>query len=789
MSQIMKNKISRLTFCLSLLSSFAYSQSPAKLLQTLSQSKPDTNRIHLLLQLGDYYKPDIINSFNVSSGKIALNYYTRALNLSGQLHSQHLLNQSLLSIAQCYIRSVNWDMANKYYSKVTAYYHQTGDLRHEADTWGELGDPSWLTTESACNQFLNVHKKALSLYRIQKNELAAIGQMNQLADAYVYNGKLDSAENELIQVLYSYKAVQYKKLYETYFRLSRVYKTKGNLSSQLFYLLEMIKNFGQFGSKPEGVNYYYQMAGFYKDWGMYDKAFDWALKAVEADEKYNSYSYYYDYSKQVVEILLLLQKNKEALAFLDKTIKKHAPANSLEQCYADQYFGDCYSALGQLQKAGLYYQKAMAEWNSYITTTHDYSVYEDVWIHQKLGDFYFKTGDYKRSAFYFNQLKSIPINKVKPAVIGKLYLSIFRTDSALHNYVPAINHYQLYKKLNDTLFNTAKSGQIAEMQTKYETGQKVQAIKLLKSESKSQHAELKSLNLERNITFAGIAMLLVTGAIAYRGYRIKQRSIVQLRAKQQEINRQNLALQSLVEEKDGLLVEKDDLLHEKDSLLQEKDSLIGDKDWLLKEVHHRVKNNLQIVMSLLNTQSAFLENLDAISALRESQNRVQSIALIHQKLYMSDKAASIHMRAYINDLLLYLTDSYRTSKRRIRFVQTVDDINIDISQAVPLGLILNEAITNAIKYAFEPAGGEIFIGFGRSGDDMLMLTIADNGRGIPEALVMGKKTSLGMKIMRIFSKQLNGSYTITNTSGVTVSLEFPEDKLMNSLYRENVYKN
>ena len=129
--------------------------------------------------------------------------------------------------------------------------------------------------------------------------------------------------------------------------------------------------------------------------------------------------------------------------------------------------------------------------------------------------------------------------------------------------------------------------------------------------------------------------------------------------------------------------------------------LLKDKEWLIKEVHHRVKNNLQMVISLLNSQSIYLNDEAAVVAIQESQRRMHAMSLIHQKLYQSENVGVIDMRAYINEFISYLKDIFETGSS-IRFEQDVDPIKLDVGQAVPVGLILNEVITNSIKYAFVP---------------------------------------------------------------------------------------
>jgi two-component sensor histidine kinase len=177
----------------------------------------------------------------------------------------------------------------------------------------------------------------------------------------------------------------------------------------------------------------------------------------------------------------------------------------------------------------------------------------------------------------------------------------------------AIGHYQQYQVSRDSLFNEKKSNQLLGFQVRYETQQKEQALQLkeknialLTRKSQVQQARLGQRQTLRNALLAGVAMLVLLLTLGYNRYRLKQRSNRQLEARQAEIDHKNAALEALVLE----------------------------KEWLLKEIHHRVKNNLQVVMSLLNLQASSLPEGAALSAIQESQHRVQAMALIHQKLYV-----------------------------------------------------------------------------------------------------------------------------------------------------------
>jgi len=199
---------------------------------------------------------------------------------------------------------------------------------------------------------------------------------------------------------------------------------------------------------------------------------------------------------------------------------------------------------------------------------------------------------------------------------------------------------------------------------------------------------------------------------------------------------------------------------------------LDEKEWLLKEIHHRVKNNLQIVMSLLNSQSAYIDNELALTAIHDSQHRVHAMSLIHQKLYNSENLSSIDMSIYVRELVAYLTDSFNTGQR-VRFELAIDPVEMDVSEAVPLGLILNEAITNSIKYAFpDNRNGVISISLSNSSPYQYLLVISDNGIGMPLYFNSRKTGSLGMGLMHGLSEDLNGNFSIENSDGTVIKISF-----------------
>jgi PAS domain S-box-containing protein len=212
---------------------------------------------------------------------------------------------------------------------------------------------------------------------------------------------------------------------------------------------------------------------------------------------------------------------------------------------------------------------------------------------------------------------------------------------------------------------------------------------------------------------------------------------------------------------------------------QEIKASLREKEILLKEIHHRVKNNLQIISSLLNMQSREIKDTHMIKLFRESQNRVKSMAIIHHKLYENEDITNVDFNSYIRSLSNHLFHSFKVDSGKIRLLLEVDDFILDVTQAIPLGLIINEIISNSIKYAFpENMTGEIRIKAERSSNGLCNLIISDNGIGIKKGL---KKTnSMGINLIDIFVNQIHGNLDLDTSKGVTykISFQVPSNKTL-----------
>jgi two-component sensor histidine kinase len=241
-------------------------------------------------------------------------------------------------------------------------------------------------------------------------------------------------------------------------------------------------------------------------------------------------------------------------------------------------------------------------------------------------------------------------------------------------------------------------------------------------------------------------MLGILGTVLYKRYRDKSKNMDLLLLKNNQIEEQQLVIQEA----------------------------LNQKETLLKEIHHRVKNNLQIITSLLNLQSKKITDENVLASINEGKNRVEAMSLIHQNLYQSENLTSINMRNYFQQLATHLSTSFSQPNRRIGYKILVDNVLFDIDTAIPVGLIVNELVSNSYKHAFENRTvGNISIGLKQSDDENYNLVVEDDGTGIN--LDKSTNSSLGLKLVNsLGTKQLKGDIDISNDRGTKVSITFKE---------------
>lgn len=230
-------------------------------------------------------------------------------------------------------------------------------------------------------------------------------------------------------------------------------------------------------------------------------------------------------------------------------------------------------------------------------------------------------------------------------------------------------------------------------------------------------------------------------------------------------------------DKDGKLLGAVATMHDvtdNKSMVETLESALGEKTVLLKEVHHRVKNNLQIVCSLLNLQAVRTKVPEAVEALTDTGNRVRSMALLHEALYQSENIAKVHFGNYVENVCRHLLRSHGARALGVHVEQQIADIALDLDHAVSCGLIINELVTNALKHAFpDGRAGRIVVSLEPSGEGRVKLAVADDGIGLPAAFDPQKAETLGHQLIRMLVDKLDGSLEIQRHAGTQFRIDFP----------------
>jgi two-component sensor histidine kinase len=213
---------------------------------------------------------------------------------------------------------------------------------------------------------------------------------------------------------------------------------------------------------------------------------------------------------------------------------------------------------------------------------------------------------------------------------------------------------------------------------------------------------------------------------------------------------------------------------------------LAEKQALLQEIHHRVKNNLQVITSLLSIQSSRIDNPEISAVLADTENRVRAIAALHETLYSSQDLASIEFGSYLQQLVRDLVSFYTVDQKRLNVIVTAEDLVVDIGQAIPLGLIVNELVTNALKHAFpegrqgsvevklEYVHSSIDVSKGQTLDQGLgQLGVKDDGVGLPADLKIDEARSMGLHLVNVLTEQLHGTLEVDRSGGTAVVIKFP----------------
>lgn len=778
----MIKKLIILIFCISFLSPvFAQTKQGAdenrELSSSIASSKPTTKQVDELVKRCYEYierpgekKPDIDTAFGLAS---------KAQQLSKALRYDKGYNDALL--AQAYAHIEEGDTRGAHLLVPLAHDTTKARILLELEGRHYHGDQVTQSNDSAKICAL----KALSYLKPQKYPDIETEARTEIMLLSIVMGDDKMVEEQYAQALQLKGKASIELMILMYHSLSIIYYNKGNLSQAMRFGLEGL-HYSEQTNRFMIERMYSILGTIYRNQKEPEKSLEMFEKATAINKANKQIDRVWIAVDWMANILSELKRPEEALRLVYNTEKEVGFSTAMDKAFYYRAIGRVNQERGNTEESNKAFFALAKHVDEKKITEHNTIDY--------LCKFFYRIKDYDKSRYYIN--KALSAKNVGDAKKLSVLKTLFSIDSAMGNHEAALKTMLQVQVLQDTVRSVERDKNLKQLLLQYETEKKDKELQLQKQSIQllSRESELKAKDLEQtriellheaetgrqNRLFASISAAEKDMSIQLQKQNITllqkdadlKQSLISKASFTRDIMIGGAALLFVIL---LLLFNQYRLKQRNASALADKNKrlevLVNEKELLLKEVHHRVKNNLHTIISLLESQAHFLSD-DALTAIQKSQHRVYAMSLIHQKLYQHDNATSVQMDDYLNELLCYLEESFDLNGS-IRFEKNLEPIQLDISQAIPLGLILNEAITNSIKYAFpQQRGGIVSITLTQTANDMVHLSVSDNGIGLPAGWEQKLNQSLGVKLMKGLSEDIQASFNIGSEGGTRVSVEF-----------------
>ena len=480
--------------------------------------------------------------------------------------------------------------------------------------------------------------------------------------------------------------------------------------------------------------FYYKMGGSLDMLGKRDEAMTWFRKALDSGTA-DTHLFWYKALFYATTMLNDANRTRESIQLTDSVVRKFPPRTTWEKLQILYTKGMCYAIIKKADSANENFLAliTVAEANPSVDPLGEMS---DNYF--EIANYYIGEGEFKKARRAYKLALTHPR---KDRLFEFEHRSLlYKIDSAEGNFRSAMVNYLLYERVADFYTSMDQRKKLDDITIQRSAEKKDEDIKLLTQEQATQKIELHQKTIQRNILVAGSLMLLLIGVLVLRGIKLKQKTNRAAAVKNQELQR-----------------------------------LIAEKEWLVKEVHHRVKNNLQTVICLLESQARQVEH-NASQAIEITTARIYTMSLIHQHAYRANDTELIDMSAYLAEFIQHQKADLE-GRGTFEFKLKVQAIKLTFAQAIPLALIINEAVNNAVKHAYPTnSKGKITIEL-RGSSDTVVLRVIDEGVGFDQSLLEKPPSSSGLDLIRQFSNEIDGNLQILSKQGTSVEIVFNKHSL------------
>ncbi len=712
----------KITICVVFLMFFSilFSINTIDSLETALDTAVGKDKISILNKLSAAYK-----SIDAEMG---LECGFQALELAAKENDLKTKSTALNNIGNSYRVMRDYDSSIKYYHKALSLCRQINEKKSIANILNNIGHDYWFLGDLP--QSLHYYREALIIF-VELGDKKAIGlTYNNIGSVYSRLSNYSKALEYFLNALKIREEIKDQAISSTLNNLGNVFLRLNNYNKALENYLRALKLKEELKDKRAIASTLNNIGNVYLEKGNYEKALFYYDRALSINEELGN-------KKRIASTLNNIGIVYEYLNKSDLTMDFYSRSLKIKKEVGDKYgIANAYKNIGNL-----YYERKM----------YDKSL-----------------ECLEQALLYATKIEAKNIEKDIHEILSNLYF-------ARKDFKEAFKHKAVYSDIKDSIFNESTSEKIAEMQTNYETEKTEKENELLLKDNLIYKLQLEKENLTRLRLYMILVVVLSLSLIVYYRYKSKNRENLLLeKAKnslEEKVKLRTVELaNSNVELKNEIDVRKKAEKAINDSLKE--------KEVMLKEIHHRVKNNLQVISSMLNLQSYNEKNDSAkLSLFKNTQNRIYSMSLVHEKLYQSGNLAYIEFDKYIYSLVTYLLCSYRINTNRIKFISKIDDISLNINTAIPCGLLINELITNFIKHAFPgKTKGEIRIEMTSDNKKNYILIVRNNGVKFPDTIDINNPKTVGLELVRLLAKQLHSKIELDTSEGVSFTFRIKELK-------------
>ncbi|WP_417609319.1 histidine kinase dimerization/phosphoacceptor domain -containing protein [Owenweeksia hongkongensis] len=525
------------------------------------------------------------------------------------------------------------------------------------------------------------------------------------------------------------------------------FSTIGNTDSSIYYQLEAISIYESIDSlAPKLMNAYFNLSETYMKGNFLDEAFAYgkkALKQAKANGSKLDLKYSYVLMGSINTRKASINKNPtDNYLYRKKAIKEYKKALGArkQEAILESYelsavlgLSDNYREIHNLEleeSHSSYLDSAEKYTNLAFTLVPDSMVTEKNIVRLQKSYIMQEREEFPEALQLINEAGSFFLHHGELFNIKQLYMTKADFYKKMGIMDSAFHYQKLYYNISDSIVDLETRKYTNQLETQYETAKKEKRIQALETQSKLQKAK-NQLSLTVAIAIGVILIIVIY-------------FLIQNRKKSKRLAEQN-------------------------KIIQQSHKEIED---LIRESHHRIKNNLQVVSSLLKMQSKNAKSEETKANLLEAFNRVKTIAVLHQKLQGSQTFKQIQMQEFVSQLTEVIQGSVMSSDQDIQLSTDVDPILLSTDQSISIGLIINEVLTNSFKYAFAENKGSIILQLKEEGTDSIILKICDDGKGLPEDFDISQNPSLGYKIINSMTVKLKGKLDISGINGTCTSIHF-----------------